>query len=300
LPQVDLPALASFRATVYDVGQGLAVLVQTAHHTLLFDAGPASGGGNPLPGALRAAGVSRLDSLVISNHDQGSVAGTLDVLAGFPVSTIRGLRPPLTAPDAPSYASIPVMPCHVGQSWQWDGVAFTLLAPDDAPQPGQSLTLRDCVLKIESPAGRFLIPANIEQAEQAHLVDRLGSQLQADVLLMPHHGSKGGWSPEFLQAVSPRWAIASAGYMNPYRHPRAEVVDAYREAGSTILETAQDGAVTVVAQERQVCLTAWRTTARHYWDSRTLPAPDACAASNQRSDQAGNVRPGMTAAASAR
>ncbi|MBV8656657.1 MAG: DNA internalization-related competence protein ComEC/Rec2 [Burkholderiales bacterium] len=279
LPLSDRPPAAAYRVITYDVGQGLAVLVQTAQHNLLFDAGPTAGGSNPLPAALRSAGVAKLDMLLISNHDRGSVTGVPDILASFPVSTLRGLRPPLTAPDAPSYSDRPLTPCEAGQSWAWDGVLFSVLAPNAAPEPGKTLTLRDCVLKIDSPAGRILLPANIERAEQEHLVDRLGPQLRAEVLLMPHHGSKGGWSPDFLTAVSPSWAIAAAGYMNPYQHPRADVVAAYREAGSKVYETAREGAILFRAEGHTGCLRTWRSVDRHYWDQAPSPPSadiDAC------------------------
>ncbi|MDR1935449.1 MAG: DNA internalization-related competence protein ComEC/Rec2, partial [Candidatus Accumulibacter sp.] len=107
---------------VLDVGQGLAVLVRTAEHALLYDTGPRYGesdaGQRIVAPFLRAVGVARLDALVVSHRDQDHAGGLEAVRAQVPVARF------LT-----SIAGIGAEPCVAGQSWEWDGVRFAILHP---------------------------------------------------------------------------------------------------------------------------------------------------------------------------
>jgi competence protein ComEC len=108
-----------------------------------------------------------------------------------------------------------------------------------------------------------LLAGDIEAAQEARLVAS-GTDLRADVLLMPHHGSKTSSTPDFLDAVQPQFALTQAGYRNRFGHPAPSVLARYRERGITVLESARCGAATWSSAAPDV-MACQRDTARRYW-----------------------------------
>lgn len=249
---------------VLDVGQGLAVLVRTAEHALLYDTGPlysatANAGQRVVVPYLRAVGVDRLDTLVVSHRDKDHSGGVTAVQAAVPV--------------ARTLSSIPELGgelCAAGQAWEWDGVRFSILHPVAADYAdafssaakARKTNSRSCVLRVATAGRSVLLTADIEVAEEQALLRRDPSTLASDVLLVPHHGGRGSSSPEFIAAVNPGNVIFSAGYRNVFRHPRPEVLERY--AGRRQWRTDRDGAIRIVLSDRAE-LTAWRGEARRYW-----------------------------------
>ncbi len=274
-PVVDRPPAGHFELLVADVGQGGAVLVRTHRHNLLYDAGPAYAPGSDagervlLP-LLRALGVHRLDRLVLSHGDSDHVGGAAALQRALPI----GLLVHSLAPGHPLVGASPAAPCGAGQRWQWDGVAFEILAPAAAAQaetPGTKANARSCVLRIEGGGRSALLTGDIERAQELALVDAhaapvAGGGLRADrhdawgrgepadmppaapmplrseLVLVPHHGSRTSSSEPFLDAVAPRIAIAQAGYRNRFGHPAAAVVERYRRRGTEWHDSAACGA----------------------------------------------------------
>ncbi len=222
-----------------DVGQGLAVVIHTAHHAMLYDAGPAFGGSDAgertVVPALRALHVSDLNQIVISHHARDHMGGLSSVLAVYPhVPVISG--EPLPGVDS--------TPCRDGAHWQWDGVDFTTY---QASLTNRNDNNRSCVLRIQSRTGSALLTGDIEaQAEQA-LIDAHsgGTALKSDVLYVPHHGSKTSSSPPFLAAVQPEVAVISAGKFNPFGHPHPSVLQRYQQRQIPLFATADQGAIEV-------------------------------------------------------
>lgn len=263
------------RVTILDVGQGLSVLVQTARHTMLYDAGPvyqaqSDAGQRIVLPFLRHLGLSQLDLAVVSHDDNDHVGGMASVLAGVPA---RLLMSSLT-PDAllftqlkaqtPAYAG-PHTPCRAGQRWQWDAVTFRVVYPSVFPVNVKDND-KSCVIQVVSAHGSLLLTGDIEQyAEQALLAsDRY---LRSDVMTMPHHGSKTSSSPAFVQRVRPQIAVATAGYLNRFGHPKPEVISRYAQIGSQVLRSDQDGAVILdYTQSGAPHVTRWRAAEPHYWD----------------------------------
>ncbi len=259
-----------FRITLLDVGQGLSVLIETAQHRLLLDAGPAFDGGfdagaRIVVPTLRAMGVRHLDALIVSHGDADHAGGAAAVQAAFPVRRALGFG----AAEA----------CRRGQRWQWDGVDFHILhGPDDAT----GLVKRDnngsCVLRVQSGAGVALLPADIEGAGEAALIQRWGeATLKADVLIAPHHGSKTSSSPDFVAAVNPEWLLVPAGYANAFRHPRAVVLERYQRLGTEIAMTGHEGALSLSYSSSKGWSGVQRYRARWprpYWQQAPLELPE--------------------------
>ena len=242
---------------VLDVGQGLAVLVRTAEHSLLYDTGPAysaqaNAGLRVVVPFLRAAGIGRLDTLVVSHRDKDHSGGT------------RAVQEHLAITRTLSSVAELGERCRSGQRWHWDGVDFSVLhpLPADYQNPSRKSNNMSCVVHVATAGGSVLLSADIEAADERALIARSPSLLPSTVLLAPHHGGNSSSTPEFIAAVGPREVIFSAGYRNSFNHPRPEVLARY--AASRQWRTDRDGALRIVLGDT-ANVTAWRSERRRYW-----------------------------------
>lgn len=268
------PPAGALRITAFDVGQGMAVLVETPDRRLLYDTGPLYGGDSEagarviLPW-LRARAIDRLDALVVSHLDSDHSGGTASLLRSLRIGWIAGSLPF----DHPARtAGIPFHDCRRGEGWQWGEVAFEFLhpEPDSAPGTRVSTNASSCVLRIESPSATLLLAGDIEAAQERVLIAREGAErLRADLLLAPHHGSGTSSSVAFLEAVGARHAIAQVGYRNRFRHPAPRVVARYEAAGIELLRSDRDGMITIeYAKGRAPAIARSRIDDRRYWRIR--------------------------------
>jgi competence protein ComEC len=265
LPAVALPAPAPARGEAWivtlDVGQGLAVLVRTASRALLYDAGPAFGteadsGERIIAPYLRAAGVERLDAMIVTHEDNDHVGGAASVLENFEVDRLLSSLPeghPL--PGGAGEAAR----CAAGQRWEWDGVRFAILHPAGDARARKSNDV-SCVLKVTAGGRSMLLTGDIEKPAEAELLARDAAALAADVLLVPHHGSRTSSTPAFLAAVHPSVTVVPVGYRNRFRHPHPEVLA--RLPGRP-LRTDESGAVTIRLAEARA--TGERQARPRYW-----------------------------------
>ena len=270
------PAPGVAWVTVLDVGQGLAVLVRTANHALVYDTGPSYGpesdsGARVIVPLLRAQGVTRLDAMVVSHQDIDHLGGARSVLEALEVD--RFISSLESDHDLLAQAALPRR-CVRGDRWEWDGVRFELLHPasEDYARGTRGNNL-SCVLRVSAGANTVLLTADIERAAESLITGREGGSLRADFLLVPHHGSRTSSSAAFLDAVAPRWAVVPAGYRNRFRHPNAEVLERYRARGTKLLRTDLDGAVTVRLASEGIASQglepeAERVRAARYWRDR--------------------------------
>lgn len=244
---------------VLDVGQGLAVVVRTARHTLVYDTGPRFSvrfdtGDAVVNPFLRYHGVRRLDGLVISHGDNDHAGGAQSVRARFP--------PAIAWSSTPMQTAAPDRFCARGTRWTWDGVRFTFLHPGrDGVWQGNN---GSCVLRIDAAGGRVLLPGDIERHAEHHLVEA-GTDLAADVVVAPHHGSSSSSTQPFVRAVDPTWVVYSAGHANQWDFPRPTVMERWRPAGWA--RTDCGGAVHVRIDPQRGVLPprAWRIVNPRHW-----------------------------------
>jgi competence protein ComEC len=262
------PPEGAFELLAADVGQGNAVLVRTARHALLYDAGPAysresDAGQRVVVPLLRALGET-LDTVVLSHRDNDHTGGAVAVLGmqaqarlvsslepAHPLVHLRGSRR-----------------CEAGQHWAWDGVRFEVLHPQaadyDAPHKSNGLS---CVLRIVGTGGATaLLAGDIERPQELALA-RSGVLLKADLLLVPHHGSTTSSTAPWLAAVRPAAAIVQAGYRNRFGHPAAEVVQRYQSLGVQLADSARCGAARWRSWEPEA-VHCERDAAPRYWRHR--------------------------------
>ncbi|WP_395691024.1 DNA internalization-related competence protein ComEC/Rec2 [Piscinibacter sp.] len=261
------PPLGHYELVAVDVGQGTAVLVRTREHLLVYDAGPqysreSDAGQRVLLPLLRARGERAIDRLVLSHRDLDHVGGAPALLAALPVHALSSSL----AADHPLAALAPHQPCAAGQTWVWDGVRFEFLHPPErALEAAARPNTVSCVLRIAAAgAPTTLLTGDIEREQELRLAGRFGDALRAEVLLVPHHGSRTSSASLFLDAVKPRIAVVQAGYRNRFGHPAAEVAERYRALDVAWLVSPACGAWQWRSDESEPGR-CQREIARRYW-----------------------------------
>jgi len=203
---------------------------------------------------LRHAGVAHLDMLIVSHGDNDHIGGSASLLAAVPVTRVLS-----SVPERLANAE----DCHHGQAWEWDGVRLAIVHPQsDGRLAGNN---RSCVLRVEGRFGAVLLPGDIAAKAERDLLSRAGEPLRADILVVPHHGSKTSSTEAFLDTVRPQVALLPVGYRNRYRHPHPTVVARYRERGIVLEDSASAGAIRVELGNRGLRLNRYRETHRRYW-----------------------------------
>lgn len=269
LIQPAAPAPGSLRLTIFDVGQGLAVAAQTNTHALLYDTGPvfnseANSGNRILVPALKGMGINHLDSLMLTHNDSDHTGGALSVMQAIPVLLLSSSLPD----DSPILLqAAKTQRCSKGQSWDWDGVHFELLHPTLASYTEDKVINNDlsCVLRISTGKNSVLLTADIEKNAERSLLELHPDKLNSTMLIVPHHGSKTSSTPAFVTAVHPGYAVITSGYRNRFGHPKEEVVERYRAAGSELLRSDEDGAILVEMDGTDLHVEKYRKTHARYW-----------------------------------
>lgn len=273
--QPPRPPHGQFELLAADIGQGNAVIVRTASHSLLYDTGPRHGsesdaGQRVLVPLLRALG-ERLDQVVVSHRDSDHIGGAASVLAQHPQAGLLS-----SIDHGHTLAAMhPHTRCLAGQGWTWDGVRFEFLHPQaaDYASPGLKPNALSCVLRIaaapgpqadDTPPPVALLAGDIERAQERRLLQATDGHLRADLLLVPHHGSKTSSSDDFLDAVRPRIALVQAGYRNRYGHPAPAVMERYARRDIPVALTPACGAARWSSAEPQR-LRCEREAGRRYW-----------------------------------
>lgn len=269
LPPPPGPAPGSFRLTALDVGQGSAILVETARHALLFDAGPGPesthAGERIVVPYLVANGVPVLDALVVSHADADHAGGAAAVFDGVRVRQLLGGLPPSNRLWARARADgAEALRCTAGQRWRWDDVEFSVLWPDAGPLPGKP-NAQSCVLRVEAPGFAALLTGDIDASIEKTLRLRVPEALRADVLLVAHHGSKTSSTEPFLDSVDPRIAVFQVGYRNRFGHPHSSVWARFAARSVELARTDRDGAVRIGLEAGVPTLERYRETHRRYW-----------------------------------
>ena len=279
---VQTPKIAdgAMQVAVLDVGQGLAVVIKTANHSLLYDAGPkftsqSDAGSRIVVPYLRGEGVKKLDGFIVSHNDIDHSGGAASVLAQMPVDWLASSYDLPTEIYLPTEIHLPTemqlpaqqLKCFAGQHWRWDSVQFTVLHPsiENYQNPEISDNNRSCVVKITSQFGSVLLTGDIEKEVEFELLHTNKDGLSSDVLVVPHHGSKTSSTVDFVQAVGAKQAIFTVGYLNRFKHPKPEIEQRYADAGAVAYRSDYNGALQLDFTHAPMQISAWRQAQPRYW-----------------------------------
>ena len=216
---------------------------------------------------MRAAGVRRLDGVVVSHADRDHAGGAASLLAEMPTDWLLHALPA----DHPLLAqALATRPCFDGQGWTWDGVRFDVLQPPFTRHASPSAKSNDmsCVLRVEAGGQVLLISADIEARSEGELLARHRAELRADVLIVPHHGSLTSSSTGFLAAVDAPLALIAVGYRNRFGHPKQEILDRYASRNTLMYRSDRDGALSFELGQAPLQVSALRQAAGRYWQGQ--------------------------------
>lgn len=246
-----------------DVGQGLASVVRTQHHVLIYDTGPRlspsfdTGKLVILP-FLQTIDVPKVNLMVISHGDNDHSGGAMIILKQIQVDKVLSSIPKKFLPKI-------VNLCEEKMHWQWDGINFEILYP---PMNHHYLgNNSSCVLKISNRLQSILLVGDIEKAAENYLVHSKQKDLQSTVLIVPHHGSKTSSGIEFLNHVQPVYALFPTGFHNRFKFPHKIVLNRYQRLGSKIFNTATEGTITLKlnALSNTIKAETYREKNHHFW-----------------------------------
>ncbi|QCQ91652.1 ComEC/Rec2 family competence protein [Rhodococcus sp. SGAir0479] len=236
-----------------DVGQGDGLVLSTGDgRAVVIDAGPEPG---PMDRCLRRLGVDEIALLIVSHLHADHYGGIDGVLDGRAVGAVAIGPADLPAGGfrfvsaAARRAGVAVVRLSPGRDVVLGDVRLEILgplvppprSPDEADDAANDSSL---VIRAHTTAGTILLTGDTEVAGQRALI-RSGVPLQADVLKLPHHGSRTT-AAEFLAAVRPRLVVVSVGADNSFGHPNPGILDRIRGSGAVIARTDTDGDVAVV------------------------------------------------------
>ncbi len=257
------PAEEKLLITLLDVGQGLSMVIEQADYTLVYDTGPAYQSGFNTADAvlipyLNYRGIKQLDTLVISHADNDHIGGYDHLMAAFPATQVLTSRVDIL-PQANA--------CYAGQKWQRGSVQYQFISPSvDTPDGSNN---RSCVLRLSYGSSSVLIAGDIEKQVERQLLDRK-TDLSADILLVPHQGSKTSSTEAFIDAVNPNLALIAAGYLNQYGHPHPEVTKRYNQRGIALLSTIESGSIQVEISLNDRQIKSFRESQKRFWQRRKV------------------------------
>ena len=240
---------AGLRMTFLDVGQGDAVLLETASARVLVDQGPPEAN---VAGQLLGMGIHSLSALVLTHPERDHVGGAAAVLRRLQVGAVLDPELEATGPEhdeavaAAAERRVPVRLVRTGSELRAGGLVLRALWPSDAGLSSENPNLNAVVLLASYGETDVLLPADAESEVTAHLPLR-----EIEVLKVAHHGSEDPGLDEELRTLRPRVAVISCGRGNEYGHPRAETLAAlHTVSGLAVYRTDEDGRVVVESDGR--------------------------------------------------
>jgi competence protein ComEC len=241
------PVLApgEFRVTVLDVGQGQALVFETETATVVYDTGARwsdkmDGAKLALLPYLKSQNRSTVELLIVSHSDSDHAGGVASLLQDMAVTeAVSGQAEVLNQ----GLEQAVFQPCRNGQAWSFSDVRFEMLSPADSlPQPTNDNDA-SCVLRVTNDVGTVLVPGDLTERMEKPLVAAYEDELQADLLVAGHHGSRTSTSQAWLNAVSPQEVVFSSGFANRFHFPTETVLKRLEDEGIPWRNTACRGAI---------------------------------------------------------
>jgi competence protein ComEC len=262
------------QVTFLDVGQGDCAFIESQDGTrVLIDGGGTRDGGFDTGSRivvpwLTDRGVRSIDLVILSHPHPDHLNGLIPVLRAFRVSELwttgldAGLEGYGELLTVAAERKVPHRTVDAGERRERGGLRLEALHPDrtvPSRRNGRAYASendRSLVVRVRCGGRSFLFPGDLHRDGERELLAR-SPDLAADVLKVPHHGSRSSTGPALLNAVAPRVAVVSAGAGNPYHHPSKEVLARFAERGIEVARTDRDGAVIVRPSARGISVLRW-------------------------------------------
>ncbi|WDE13392.1 DNA internalization-related competence protein ComEC/Rec2 [Thalassomonas haliotis] len=251
---VNKALLSPWQVYVLDVGQGLAVIIRRGSRAILYDTGAAYPGGFNLAQSvilpfLQYQGLSGLDKVIISHSDNDHAGGLPVLEANLVIAEVIANDPVLEGRGV----------CLLGHDFSWQGLRFSMLWPPDIKG---EVNDDSCVIEISDGVSSLLLTGDISKKVESQLLTQVG---HSQVLIVPHHGSKSSSSQGFIDRVSPQYAIFSAGYLNRWHMPSAEVLARYQKVPAEIFTTAASGMIQLEFSATGIHIKQYRQDLWPFW-----------------------------------
>ena len=268
----------TWQVEVFDVGQGLAVLVKSEGEVLLYDTGPsysshyAVADSTILP-YLNARGITELDYLFVSHSDNDHAGGVFAIQNKLTIKNTYAGEAALMNSEQGEHkgTSRKFKQCIAGQSFRLGKLTLKVLSPSKV---GKNNNDNSCVIKVSDGHNSVLLTGDISKAVEQKLVSENATgkevDLNADILIAPHHGSKTSSSLAFIKQVKPDWVVFSAGYKNRWRFPILSVVERYQLLNVEHLTTANTGFIRFNVENQHIDVKTYREDLASYWYHRHL------------------------------
>jgi len=253
------PQPGQFRAWVFDVGQGQAILIETAEELLLYDTGPGFGAGRsafPYTVApyLRRLGNPALDRVVVSHGDMDHSGGLAALRRDYNIEQLF---------SGELLSGVPAESCRRG-SWESAGVQFRFLDPFGSSVEALSSNDHSCVLRVSNGRCSLLLTGDLSQSGEYRLLSA-GKIDPLTWLVAGHHGSRDSTTGALLDYASPEQVLISVGFGNRFGHPHDEVIERIERRNIPWSSTARQGALLLQASGDSCTLTRYRELKKRYW-----------------------------------
>lgn len=247
---------------MFDVGQGDGIFFETPkHHFILMDGGSSTKkevGKYVLEGGLKYYGCNKVDYAFISHSDSDHYSGIKELLEDNRIEVRNVILPQIENKDE-AYEELVSLAkkreCKVyymkqGDSLLVDEVQFTCLSPkrEIYEDKNQGCLVLDVVYENK----RILLTGDMDEIIEEELIEEGRIQKKYDILKVSHHGSKTASSTDFLNIVSPEYAIISVGEHNRYGHPHQQVLERLKNSGASVIRTDQEGAVVFMIEKNTI------------------------------------------------
>lgn len=227
-----------------DVGQGLAILVQSGGENLLYDGGNRSHADEVVQ-YLKNQQIETINYMISSHYDEDHLGGLVKCLDNFEVDHVLGSDYVHTSDlfntfmnTATAHAIIVEYP-SVGDTYEFGTGSFTVMAPDGISQNSNDNSV---VIRLVNGNNSFMFMGDAEETSEQDMIST-GMNLDCDVLSLGHHGSASSTSWDLLEAASPSWAVISCGLNNSYGHPAAETMGKLSDMDIPVFRTDDQGTV---------------------------------------------------------
>lgn len=238
------------------MGQGLATVIKLKDHIVLYDVGPAN---KVVVNYLKYFKHRIIDYVIISHTDFDHIGGLKQMLN---YNTINNF---ITNKNY-NIANLQSLTCTANNTWVIDGVTFKFINPASYNQQLNTNNDNSCVLKVSTNDFSVLLTGDISKKAEQLLIKNYYHDLKADVLLIPHHGSKHSSSTAFIQAVRPKYAVVSAGYMNKYGHPKSKILDKYLANNIIVFNTIEHGTIDILLKSPNVGYNCYKINHENFWN----------------------------------